>query len=59
MTEREYMTAVEVAELFGVSVSTITRLAKAGKIPAVRLGTLWRFRREEVVAFRFDAKGAA
>jgi excisionase family DNA binding protein len=59
MTEREYMTTAEVAELFGVSNSTIVRLAKAGKIPAVRLGSLWRFRREEVLAFRFDAKGAA
>jgi excisionase family DNA binding protein len=59
MTEREYLTDTEVADLFGVSRYTIARLAKAGKIPAVRLGSQWRFKREEILAFRFDAKGAA
>ncbi len=59
MTEREYMTASEVAELFGVSRYTIARLAKAGKIPAVRLGTQWRFKRSEILAFRFEAEKEA
>ncbi len=59
MSELEYMTAAEVAALFGVSRWLIARLAKAGKIPHVRLGRVLRFKREEVLAFRFDAKGAA
>jgi len=59
MTEREYMTAAEVAELFRISKQQVTRLARAGKIPGFRLGSTWRFKREEMLAFGFDSKGAA
>lgn len=55
----EYLTSAQVAALFQISERSVVRLAKAGKLPAVRLGTLWRFKRDEVLAFRFDAKGAA
>lgn len=33
----------EAAQFLGVSVKQVQRLAAAGKVPAVRLGKLWRF----------------
>lgn len=42
----EVMTAEEVAEYLGLAVETIYRKARAGEIPAVRIGRRWRFIRE-------------
>jgi len=42
----EVMTAHEVAEYLGLSVETIYRKARAGEIPAMRIGRRWRFFRE-------------
>jgi len=42
------MTLEEVARYLQVSKDSIYRLAQKGKIPASKLGNLWRFRKEEV-----------
>jgi len=39
----EVMTAAEVAEYLGLAVETIYRKARAGEIPAMRIGRRWRF----------------
>jgi excisionase family DNA binding protein len=39
------MTASEVAELLRIPVSTVYYLARAGQLPASRLGRTWRFLR--------------
>lgn len=46
---KEMYSVQELAEKFGVTEHTISRWARAGKIPALRLaGKLWRFPKEEV-----------
>jgi excisionase family DNA binding protein len=45
----EFISRTEVAKLFGVSVSTVTRWARTGLLPAVRTpGGHYRFRAEEM-----------
>lgn len=43
MTETSYLTVEEVAERFGVNVTTIYRLLRRGKLPAFKVGNQWRF----------------
>lgn len=38
-----YLSVDEVAERFGVTASTIYRLAQRGVLPALKLGGQWRF----------------
>lgn len=40
--------AEEVAEMLNCSSKTVLRLAKSRKIPAVQIGSLWRFRRSVI-----------
>ena len=40
--------AAEVASVLGVSSRMITRLAERGEIPAIRIGSVWRFPRERL-----------
>ena len=44
----ELMTAEEVAGYLRVKSSTVYEWARRGKIPAAKLGRLWRLHREEV-----------
>lgn len=41
--EPEYLSTKEVASRMNVSVSTINKLARTGKIDAIRVLNLWRF----------------
>jgi len=41
----------EVAEYLRVKVTTVYEWAKEGKIPAAKVGRLWRFDREEIEAW--------
>lgn len=53
LTRDEVLTAIEVAELLKMPVSTVYELARRGELPASRLGRTWRFLRprlEEVLA---------
>lgn len=46
-----FMTAEEVLEYLQVNLRTVYRLIKAGKIPAVRVGRQWRFRKRDIDAW--------
>ena len=43
-----WMTLQDVAEYLQLSKDQIYRLAQSGKIPASKVGSRWRFRRERV-----------
>ena len=45
---KSLMTVEEVAEYLRVKSSTVYEWAKKGKIPAAKVGRLWRFDREEI-----------
>jgi excisionase family DNA binding protein len=48
MIEETFLTTEEVLEYLQVNLRTIYRLIKAGKIPAVRVGRQWRFRKRDI-----------
>src|SRR5215510_12291597 len=50
MIDETFLTTEEVLEYLQVNLRTVYRLIKAGKIPAVRVGRQWRFRKRD-----FDA----
>ena len=55
MSEQSYLTIEDVAQRFGVNVTTVYRLVQQGKLPAFKVGNQWRFsetRLEEWVADR-------
>ena len=43
-----FLTTEEVLEYLHVNLRTVYRLIKAGKIPAVRVGRQWRFRKRDI-----------
>jgi excisionase family DNA binding protein len=52
------VSATRIAELLGVSDRWVRWQAAAGELPAVRLGTRWRFRESEVLAWVEDRRTA-
>lgn len=52
------LTPEDVAEMLGVSRRTVTRMAAAGELPAVRIGSQWRFREQTVRAWVVDREAA-
>jgi excisionase family DNA binding protein len=60
-----FLTTEEVLEYLQVNLRTVYRLIKAGKIPAVRVGRQWRFRKRDIDAWldaqrpRGDRAGAS
>ncbi len=48
MIDEAFLTTEEVLEYLHVTQRTIYRLIKAGRIPAVRVGRQWRFRKQDV-----------
>jgi excisionase family DNA binding protein len=51
MTDENFLTTEEVLDYLKVNLRTVYRLIKAGKIPAVRIGRQWRFRRQDLDAW--------
>lgn len=51
MIEESFLTTDEVLEYLQVNLRTVYRLIKAGKIPAVRVGRQWRFRKRDIDAW--------
>jgi len=45
-----------VAEYFGVTTTTVYRWCKEGRIRCMKIGKLWRVRREELVDFLKEAE---
>ena len=54
-----FLTTEEVLEYLQVNLRTIYRLIKAGKIPAVRVGRQWRFRKRDIDAWLDGQRSAA
>jgi excisionase family DNA binding protein len=50
-TDEVFLTTEEVLEYLQVNLRTVYRLIKAGKIPAVRVGRQWRFRKRDIDAW--------
>jgi excisionase family DNA binding protein len=48
MIDETFLTTDEVLEYLQVNLRTVYRLIKAGKIPAVRVGRQWRFRKRDI-----------
>src|SRR5882672_2628032 len=49
--EEGFLTTEEVLDYLQVNLRTVYRLIKAGKIPAVRVGRQWRFRKRDIDAW--------
>ncbi|HWK09801.1 MAG TPA: response regulator [Vicinamibacterales bacterium] len=51
MIDESFLTTEEVLEYLQVNLRTVYRLIKAGKLPAVRVGRQWRFRKRDIDAW--------
>jgi excisionase family DNA binding protein len=51
MMDESFLTTEEVLEYLQVNLRTVYRLIKAGKIPAIRVGRQWRFRKRDIDAW--------
>jgi excisionase family DNA binding protein len=51
VVDEGFLTTEEVLEYLQVNLRTVYRLIKAGKIPAVRVGRQWRFRKRDIDAW--------
>jgi excisionase family DNA binding protein len=49
------LTLAEVSERFKISISQVQKLAREGKIPAHKIGRLWRFDEEELSRWFYGA----
>ena len=45
------LTVIEVAGLFKVSKMTVYNLVQAGKLPAIKIGNTFRFKREDILKY--------
>src|SRR5215510_9348336 len=52
-----FLTTDDVLAYLQVNLRTIYRLVKAGKIPAVRVGRQWRFRKKDIDAWLAGRRG--
>jgi excisionase family DNA binding protein len=55
-TGEALLSVEEVAEYFGVTTTTVYRWCKEGRIPCLKIGKLWRVRREELVDILEEAE---
>jgi excisionase family DNA binding protein len=51
MADEGFLTTEDVLEYLQVNLRTVYRLIKAGRIPAVRVGRQWRFRKRDIDAW--------
>jgi excisionase family DNA binding protein len=59
MNEDHFLTTEEVLDYLQVNLRTVYRLIKAGKIPAVRVGRQWRFRKRDIDAWLNTSRPAS
>ena len=45
------LTVIEVSGLFKVSKMTVYNLVKSGKLPAIKIGNTFRFKREDILTY--------
>jgi excisionase family DNA binding protein len=50
-SDEVFLTTDEILEYLNLNLRTLYRLIKAGKIPAVRIGRQWRFRKRDIDAW--------
>lgn len=43
-----FLTPEEISDLFKIPIRTVHHLARTGKIPAMKVGRLWRFKEQDV-----------
>ena len=43
----ETLTPTEIAQMLRIHPFTVTRLAREGKLPAFKVGGIWRFRKDQ------------
>src|SRR6188474_3449904 len=55
--DESFLTTEEVLDYLQVNLRTVYRLIKAGKIPAVRVGRQWRFRKRDIDAWLDSQRG--
>ncbi len=48
MKQIETLTPNEIAKILRIHPFTVTRLAREGKIPAFKVGGIWRFRKDQI-----------
>ncbi len=58
MVDEAFLTTDEVLDYLHVNLRTVYRLIKAGKIPAVRVGRQWRFRKTDIDAWLVSQQAA-
>jgi PTS system nitrogen regulatory IIA component len=51
MTDDKLMSVQELAEYLNVNISTVYAWSQQGQIPAMKIGTMWRYRRSEIEAW--------
>lgn len=54
--EAKIFTIVELCDYLGVHRSTVYRLLKNGRLPGFKIGSDWRFNREEIDRWRFEQR---
>ena len=54
MAEKPFLSVDEVAQRFGITVSTVYRLAQRGRLPAFKVGGQWRFSPEMLESWVAD-----
>ena len=59
MNDEHFLTTDEVLDYLQVNLRTVYRLIKAGKIPAVRVGRQWRFRKRDIDAWLDSSRPAS
>lgn len=47
-TEHRLLTATEAADRLGLHPKTVVRMAREGRLPAIKIGTGWRFRPDQL-----------
>jgi excisionase family DNA binding protein len=57
-SSRALLTVEEVAGYFGVTMTTVYRWCREGRIPCLKIGKHWRVRREELMALLKESERA-
>jgi len=59
MSEKEFLSLEEVAEMLGVTYQLVYKLARRGELPALRLGKLYRVSRADLAEYLESKKREA
>ena len=59
MADDQLMNVRELAEYLNVNISTVYMWSQHGQIPAMKMGTMWRYRRSEIDAWLNERRSPA